>query len=560
MTPSLRWRWIPWLLCIALAMLVMWPMSVYPGLLHRTPNTPLHLLVLEHLGAFMRGEVTDLAHVIAADFPVGRPVRIIGWPFQLLALPLVPLLGTSGALNVAIVISLMLSGVLFVILLEKMQLGLAARCVGAAAWVMNPFLVGFLSNGQYENHVGWAFPLVLIGLMVGGGRGTVAITLGIVGAAFSSPYQVIPVTLILLAALPFQRKHHGAIWAALFVGFVACYVYFSGPQPTPGGECGPTSGTMPAFIAEILGQTGDLPLPPSPDRALALVGSLTRPVEWTGDLALHRMSVTPTVGFLGLIPLVGGLIGFVRFRRHPWAQPLALGGAACLLLALGPDLAISRDRIISFPMPGDVLGGLPGISEMGTTVRFLTGTTFVLVIGLALGVEWVARRLGQGSKGGGLVLALTLILMGLVGAEWLYGTVSPVPMQAQAYRLPQGFDALPEEGAVLAVPMRGGMPPEAHLWMAVVHGHPQVGYCAEGLDALSSRLRLVNYAQGGELPDPSVVHEELEELAGQGIGYVAFITTERGADRFDEDLNRARRLLGPPDAVGDSVIGYRTSK
>jgi len=545
-------------LCIVLALLVMWPMSVYPGLLHRTPNTPLHMMVLEHLGAFMRGDVSDLAHVVAADFPDGRPVRIIGWPFQLLALPLVPSMGTAGALNISLTTSLIISGLLLVMLLKKMDLGIAAQCVGGAAWVMNPFLVSFLSNGQYENHVGWAFPLALIGLIVGGGRGTLAITIAIAGAAFSSPYQVIPVTLLLLAALAFQRQHHGAIWSAMFLSFLACYAYFSGPQPVPGGECGPTSGTMPAVVMDLLGQVSDLHLPPAPDRGAALAGSLTNPVEWTGELALHQMSVTPTVGFLGLVPLVGGLVGLLWFRHHPWVRPLALGGGACLLLALGPDLVITRDQVLDFPMPADVLAALPGISQMGTTVRFLTGTAFVLVIGLALGVEWAARWLRRGDSGQGLVMGLAVLGVGLVLGEWLYGTISPVPMQTAAYRLPQGFDAMPEQGAVLAVPMRGGMPPEAHLWMGVVHGQPVVGYCAEGLEALGDRLQLVNYAQGGPLPDPAVAREELTTLHEQGIGYVVFVTTERGADRFEQDLTRAQHLLGPPDAAGDSVIGYRT--
>lgn len=535
-------------------------MSVYPGLLHRTPNTPLHMMVLEHLVAAMRGDVVDLSHVIAADYPQGRPVRIIGWPFQLLAIPMVPVLGTAGALNMSLTLSLLASGLLMVVLLERMSLGLAARCVGAAAWMMNPFLISFLSNGQYENHVGWAFPMVLLGMLSGGVRGSVVIALGLIGAAFSSPYQAIPVALVIVAAMPFNHRHRLGVWAALVVAFVACYAYFTGPQPMPGGECGPTSGTMPAVLSEVVGGMAGIHLPPAPDRATSLLAALTQPVEWTGELALHRMSVTPTVGFLGFIPLIGGLIGLVAFRKHRWAQPLALGGLLCFVLALGPDLAIQRDQIITLPLPGDLLGLLPGVSQMGTTVRFLTGVAFVLVVGTALWMDWIERWLRHGGGGGGLVAILIVVSVGAIGAEWLYGTRSPVPMETQAYRLPQGFEALPEDGAVLAVPVGGGMPPEAHLWMGVVHGQPVVGYCAEGLDALRARLALVEYAQGGALPDPSTVHEELASLAAQGITYVAFVTTQRGADRFEADLTKMTRLLGPPDALGDSVIGYRTQR
>jgi hypothetical protein len=71
---------------------------------------------------------------------------------------------------------------------------------------------------------------------------------------------------------------------------------------------------------------------------------------------------------------------------------------------------------------------------------------------------------------------------------------------------------------------------------------------------------LVEYAQGGTLPDPSKVQAELADLADRGISYVAFITVERGADRFDADVRRIQHLLGPADAVGDSVLGYRTAR
>ena len=77
-------------------------------------------MVLDHLTAFLMGEPTQLSHVVAADFPVGRPVRIIGWPFQLVALPLVPVFGRVVALNVALLVSLIASGWLMVKLLAAM--------------------------------------------------------------------------------------------------------------------------------------------------------------------------------------------------------------------------------------------------------------------------------------------------------------------------------------------------------------------------------------------------------------------------------------------------------
>ena len=211
-------------------------------------------------------------------------------------------------------------------------------------------------------------------------------------------------------------------------------------------------------------------------------------------------------------------------------------------------------------MPADLLSILPGVSKMGTTVRFLTGTAFVLVVGLSLGVQWLERWIRRAGGGGGLIAILGAVVLLGIGAEWLYGTPSPVPLQAQAYRLPRGLNALPAEGAVLAIPVNGAMPPEAHLWLGVVHGQPIVGYCAEGLEQMRERLSLVDYAQGGPLPDPSVARAELQALSDEGISYLVFVVTEPGADRFQAAQRLVGRLLGPPDALGDSLIGYRTDR
>jgi hypothetical protein len=556
-----RTRWIPHLIVIVLAVMALWPMSVYPGLFHRTPNTPLHLLVLEHLDAYLRGDVYDLAMVVAADWPTGRPVRVIGWPFQLMALPLVGLIGAVPALNLALLLSLILSGVCMVWMLERMGLGVGARAIGGAAWVLNPFLIGFLSNGQYENHVGWAFPLVWIGLARGGLRGGLILALALVAAAFSSPYQAVPVAVILMMALLFQRREDpwGAL-ALLTVAFLACYQYFSGPQPIPGGECGPTSGAMPAVLTDLVRNLSGLPIAPQMDRWQAWTSSLGDPVYWSKGLHLDDLGVTPSVAFLGFVPLIGGAIGLWTFRDKAWTSPITWGGIICGVLALGGGISINRVTTLDGPMPWDLAALMPGLSEMGTTLRFMTGTVFALVVGLALLTDWLsraARAHGFGHLGVGVIL--TLLSTG-VGVDWLYGTVSPVPMNGLAMRAPEGFDALPDTGAVMAVPVLEQVPPEAHLWISVVVGRPVVGYCRTDIDQMRQEYRLVDYAQGGKLPDPALARRELEQMAERGILYLAFVVAEPGRDRFGVARQHIARLLGPPDAEGDGVFGYRTER
>ena len=53
-------------------------------------------------------------------------------------------------------------------LVRVMGMGRMAQSLAGLAWVMNPLLVSFLSNGQYENHVGWALPLCCWGFSAAG--------------------------------------------------------------------------------------------------------------------------------------------------------------------------------------------------------------------------------------------------------------------------------------------------------------------------------------------------------------------------------------------------------
>ena len=158
------------------------------------------------------------------------------------------------------------------------------------------------------------------------------------------------------------------------------------------------------------------------------------------------------------------------------------------------------------------------------------------------------------------VTAVVCVLGLALGGDWLYGTVSPVPMNTAAIRVPEGFGGLSSPGAVMAVPVDVRLPPEAHLWMGVVLHRPVVGYCQTDIDEMRVKYRLVDYAQGGGLPDPSQIQEELQRLSEQGISYLAFVVPEPGRDRFERAHRRITRLMGPADAQGDGVIGYRTKR
>jgi len=200
-------------------------------------------------------------------------------------------------------------------------------------------------------------------------------------------------------------------------------------------------------------------------------------------------------------------------------------------------------------MPADLLQWLPGISQMGTTLRFTTGLAFVLVVGLCFLVEDMGRSARRAA-----------IIVLLVFGDWVFGTVSAVPMPARSYQLPTGFTAIPDEGAVMTVPVRERVSPEAHLWMGAVLDRPVVGYCHTSIQRYREQFALVDYAQGGPPPERPMIARDFAALNEQGIAYIAFMVVEPGAAQFKRLAAQIQALLGPADAVGDGVIGYRTDR
>jgi hypothetical protein len=133
-------------------------------------------------------------------------------------------------------------------------------------------------------------------------------------------------------------------------------------------------------------------------------------------------------------------------------------------------------------------------------------------------------------------------------------------MQTRAFQAPAGFDALPETGAVMGVPIMSTVPPEAHLWNGLVIERPVVGYCKTSILDYRERYGMVNYAQGGILPNSSVIARDFADMHNNGISYLAFLVPSPGEDQFQRSRKRIEAVLGPADAAGDGVIGYRTQR
>jgi hypothetical protein len=469
--------------------------------------------------------------------------------------------------------------------LRKLELGVVAQAVGGVAWTLSPFMLVFLSSGQYENHIGFAFPMVLLGVARGGPGGLLLCAAALLASAFATPYQIIPVGIVAASAViaPTARLR----WAPLAMSIVAlglCGAYFgSGPQPRPGSECAPSTMIERTALSDLvrpgLGLRPDLP--PARVRLAGLWQRISRPrlVRPLNPSQPLNPSSSHTggtaAGYLGIVTVAAGLAGFLLTRRR-LDRPLWGAGLACFILGLGPRLVLTPGWPTDLPLPWSLARALPGVGMMGSTQRFLSGTAFVLVVGVARLVQaWLERpdpraggaegAVAEGSDpasgrrsapgGWGRFLPIVLLLAALV-ADWMFLGLAQVPISAARLVAPAGFAAMPSEGAVLGVPVRSRIPPEIHQLMWVVHRRPYVGYCREGALELARRHPLVQAAmEGGEL-SPAEARRDLAALKAEGIGYVAFVVPPfvpmQGA------IYALSRMLGPPDASGDGVVGYRT--
>jgi ABC-type multidrug transport system permease subunit len=127
--------------------------------------------------------------------------------------------------------------------------------------------------------------------------------------------------------------------------------------------------------------------------------------------------LAPTIFFLGLTGVFGGLTllpGFTTDSYQSFLIPVSLlQGAGFTGAATGVNLArdIEQgwfDRLLASPAPRPVI--LAGL-VLSASLRVLLPASFLLIVGLALGVEWPGLL--------GLAIAISLVMgMAVVAATW----------------------------------------------------------------------------------------------------------------------------------------------
>lgn len=409
--PSFAWRRTAEAVAVAVpvALLLRWPVGLYPDALPHDPNTALHAVAAADLWA-----TADPFHLHSLDWPTGVPVRFIGWPLLSVAALLQGLLSPVAAWNVALTLVLIAQAVGFAELLHRCGAPRSGRLAGAVAALASPLVLLFLGNGQPENVV--FLPILISGVAAWRGA-RVATAAGLLLAAFSSPYQGLVAGLFALAGgLVGGRRR--LLWAVLVGGLcvVPVGLYFASQAvDAPGADLTrtrpadadhPQPATLQALVTPALGLDGDLAVPgwDDPDR------------RWPQRHPRHA----PYAGFA---LLVLGVAGLWQGRRQPLVQLSAGAGLACLVFSLGA-------RAGPVLLPWAAVAGLPGVGRLGATLRFVTGVEVALAVGVC---TLLSHRRGALTVGA----ALILLADGLVASPGVW----PVP--ASSLRGGPLADALP---------------------------------------------------------------------------------------------------------------------
>ncbi len=455
------------LICLAVSLLTRWPLGLHLEALPTDPNAPLHALSAQQLAA--GGPLSTLKNL---GFPQGLPVRMIAFPVLLLAVPLNWVLAPMAALNLAITLGVALQGFAVGLLGRTLGWGPRGQITAAVAAVSAPLVVHVQSIGQPEN-LGFLGMAVVCWAALGEGRRVfLGGTVGLLLAGFSSPYQALPAGLLFLALGTRQRRMPSLSTlaaCALSTAFVA--FYFLGAAEGLAGQAQATTsppesgslasaGVLELFVPRAMWFGSAAALPGVGERLAAFGTSLGQveglPMTWS---MAHQSS------YLGLTLLVFGLYGLKSVMDKPLARALALAGGLSLVLALGPELRWWSETPGSVPLPWALAALLPGAEHLEATHRFLSGTVFVLVLGIGWGAErWASSRcVGLGA----LLLAEGLLL---APVAWPLGAVH---FDSAALRESVG------EGPIALWPGLGSLPPQDFELAALILETPVALYMGE---------------------------------------------------------------------------------
>lgn len=394
----------------------------------------------------------------------------------LIALPLAPLIGSVGAMNLKFLLALV-GAVFFAWLLLRDLTGspLAAFAGAAVSAYANDQTLAYFSSGAENYLMGSALlPLYLWLLFRTLARarwwptalGATAALLALALTDWQFTLFAVLITLAYAGSVICTRQ----AWRGCRVRPVAAVV----------GRCALIGGVWAAvvfvpLVLPMIREARDAPWLNVSGQATALSRSLVQ------SFAIGLGNP----GYLVLVPVVSGLIllwrrdGARADRRAVFFWLLVAAGGS--LLALGPQLKVTPERIVDLPLPYDPLTQLPVFTAGRRPQLFYFVAMLAFGALLAFGLRelfvWLARP-GAGGAGAACGRWRRVIPVALVAAL-LTGTLAPFMVQtgsAQAFALetpPFYRDVLakdPERYAILELPLFSAARGAAWPAYQIAHG------------------------------------------------------------------------------------------
>ncbi len=373
--------------------------------------------LLDPDASLLRSEVTG--------YPFGIPLRQLdSWIWAVASVPLTTVFGTVMGLNVFVLGSLVFSGVCLYLLARRCGVSHGSSLVAGSLLVSSACASALFAEGAvYLLMTGW-IPLcclfLLEALAVRSRWAWLAGAVCLAAAGYTSGYMgvcaAITCVLVVLASGDRLRRP----WAAAGVAAMAvtAAVLLTPLVLANRAVLSEDRLAMDRFVVDASGATrrehtdwlANVPRDATTVRSLAIPPGMNR-----SDSPTPRERTS----YLGLLPMVLGLVGFVVL---PWRMRLvwAALGAGGLLLMFGPVLQWDHapfghpvPRQPALPMAW-VYYWVPGAQVFRFPYRFAILAMVALAVPLGAGLDWVRAKLrpALGMAVGGLVLAEVLLVSG----------------------------------------------------------------------------------------------------------------------------------------------------
>ncbi len=399
---------------------------------------------------------------------------------HLLALPFAVAYGPVAAYNIAMIISLALSGVTAYFLGLYLTGSRLASLVCGLVWAFFPNKMGHALSGHlYQVAVFW-LPLYVLYLLRALNRPTLrsGVVVGVFAILVASVHMVhlayflLPVTILMVASD--WKKNRSKYWSrnrlvvfgiSLAVFSVFVYVaYFPVLKQVTSGEMEymPVTGLV-GFSVDLLSF-----FLPAPNNPIAIAFPNLRDLSGAVNVTFNE-----SIAYLGIVPIMLALLAVYNNYRH-LVRWLVLG-ATTMVLSLGPLLKVGGrvietqiDNITSpIILPYALLANLPFFEWSRTPARLHATTHLVLAILVAYGAAILIDKF----KVKWHKLTITLLLIAVIFLEYL--VVFPFPLTGTESRKVHAA-VKTESGAILPLPVTNSSATEA-LFGQTINEQPIIG-------------------------------------------------------------------------------------